>query len=193
MPDPTAECDGGGSGDNAAAAAALDAACDAFWRFSCAVYGRQGIADALLVLQEEAGADINLALLCLWLGLCGKPLDAAALAAAGRAAEPAQAGVLRPLRAARRGLKAIGGPASLYRDAKHLELAMEQVVQRALLRGLPPGTVSATTADAAPRAAADTARAAANLAVYAAHLGVDGSWMGALLDAGRKTFRLSDD
>jgi uncharacterized protein (TIGR02444 family) len=180
------------SGDEGAAAA-LDAACDAFWRFSCAVYGRPGVADALIALQDEADADVNLALLCLWLGLHGKPLDAAVLAAAERAAEPVQAGVLRPLRAARRGLKALGGPASLYRDAKDLELAVERIAQRVLLGSLPPEIVPALTAGAAACAPADADRAAANLVAYAAHLQVDEGRMRPLLDAGRKTFRLSDD
>jgi uncharacterized protein (TIGR02444 family) len=194
MPDSAAVSDDGNrGGDNAAAA--LDAACDAFWRFSCAVYGRPGIAGSLLALQDEAGADVNLALLCLWLGLRGRPLDAAALAAAERAAEPVRAGVLRPLRAARRGLKALGGPASLYRDANDLELAVEQFAQRALLGSLPPGTVPLeATAGAAAWVSADRTRAAAaNLAVYAAYLRVDAGRMRPVLDAGRETFRLSDD
>ena len=192
MPDPTVVGSGVGIGDDVAAA--LDAACGAFWRFSCSVYGRPGIAELLLALQDEGDADVNLVLLCLWLGLYGKPLDAAGLAAAVRAAEPVQAGVLRPLRAARRGLKALGGPASLYRDARELELAVEQIAQRVLLGALPPGTVPAATAEAAAACApADTAYAAVNLAVYAAHLQVDESRMEPLLDAGRKTFRLSDD
>jgi len=192
MPDPTAGRSGVDSGDDAAAA--LDAACGAFWRFACSVYARPGIAEILLALQDEADADVNLVLLCLWLGLCGKPLDSAAVAAAVRAAEPVQAGVLRPLRAARRGLKALGGPASLYRDARDLELAVEQVAQRVLLGALPPETVPAATAEAAAACApADTACAAVNLAVYAALLRVDESRMEPLLDAGRKTFRLSDD
>jgi hypothetical protein len=73
---------------------------------------------------------------------------------------------------------------------------VERLAQRMLLQGLPAGTVpAASLAGAAVGASAATARAcaAANLAVYASRLGVEERPMQLLLDAGRKTFRLSDD
>jgi uncharacterized protein (TIGR02444 family) len=117
-----------------------------FWDFSVRVYGGRGVAPACLALQDRHGLDVNLLLLCCWLGHCR--------AAAPTRAEVARlvdavAGwhrdVVRPLREARRRLKAPGraiGPdlaAALREQVKRIELDAEHIEQLALAAALPPG------------------------------------------------------
>lgn len=76
------------------------------WSFSIDRYGRPGVAESCLRLQDEAGADVNLVLACLWCGQRGVALDRndmAALAAGDVALWHDR--VVRPLRAARRAMK----------------------------------------------------------------------------------------
>lgn len=75
-----------------------------FWIFSLALYARAGIEPACLALQES-GADVNLLLLCCWLGSAGRQLDSSALERLRRAASPWQTEVVSPLRRARRAVK----------------------------------------------------------------------------------------
>jgi uncharacterized protein (TIGR02444 family) len=39
-----------------------------FWRFSLTVYGRPGVAEECLALQQAIGADVNVLLFCGWTG-----------------------------------------------------------------------------------------------------------------------------
>lgn len=119
---------GTGADDNAG-----DGTGAGFWAYSLALYGRPGVAEACLALQDRFGADVNLLLLGFWrahrgfIGWAPGELDRAQAAAA-----PVNA-VLQPLRQARRALKALQAdePAAvkLYEDAKALELQLEQVAQ----------------------------------------------------------------
>ncbi|HET6519133.1 MAG TPA: TIGR02444 family protein, partial [Geminicoccaceae bacterium] len=78
-----------------------------FWTWSVEVYGRDGVAAACLELQDRHGLDVNLLLLACWLAAAhGRALDGATLARARAASGRWQAEVVRPLRAARRALKA---------------------------------------------------------------------------------------
>lgn len=116
----------------------------AFWRFSLAVYRRPGVAAACLALQDECGLDVNLLLFCLFQARRGRALNAADLRRAMRRAAPIQAGIIAPLREARRALKrqagladrALAAAASRLRRAllRH-ELAAEHFEQ-AVLSGL---------------------------------------------------------
>ncbi len=76
-----------------------------FWDFSLAVYGRPGVAEACLALQDRHGLDVNLLLFCCWAGAKGRALDAGDMARLIAAAGPWNAEVVRPLRTARRWLK----------------------------------------------------------------------------------------
>ncbi|MGE5269362.1 MAG: TIGR02444 family protein [Thiohalocapsa sp.] len=102
--------------------------CAAFWRFSLAFYARPAVAAALLGLQDRAGADVNLMLYALWLGVRSVLLDAAALAVAEASAAPLTSGIVLPLRRLRRGLGA-GDGAVLRRRIAAAELAAEREVQ----------------------------------------------------------------
>jgi uncharacterized protein (TIGR02444 family) len=77
-----------------------------FWDYSVELYGRPGVEAACLELQQRHRIDVNLVLLCLWLGERGTALDGEALARLCHAADRWQLEVVRPLRNLRRRLKA---------------------------------------------------------------------------------------
>lgn len=107
------------------------------WRFSCVVYAAPGVAEACLYLQDRYGADVNLLLLGAWLGSTrGVRLKAPVLDTIPGASW--QDTVIRPLRAARRSVKAGGldDPSLTAFHAQLLaaELAAERIRQAELFR-----------------------------------------------------------
>ena len=76
-----------------------------FWNFSIATYGRDGVADACIALQEAHGADVNILLFCAWAGCNGVRLDRAQIGAACRAVRAWHEEIVRPLRSVRRRLR----------------------------------------------------------------------------------------
>jgi uncharacterized protein (TIGR02444 family) len=100
-----------------------------FWEFSLAFYAEPGVAPACLAMQDRDGLDVNLALLCCWVGVA---LDAAALAEAEALVRDWRAQVVQPLRAVRRWLK--GRDEALRAQVAAQELAAEQR-QQAMLYG----------------------------------------------------------
>ena len=144
-----------------------EAAGEAFWRFSLALYARPGVAEALLSLQDSAGRDVNLILFALWLGATrGRRFDPAGLAAAAAEIAPLNA-VVAELRGLRRRLKKSADPGltSLRRQVAGLELAAERRVQYRL------GNLAGE-----PLAAADGDRFAAAEANLALYLGGEAEW-----------------
>jgi uncharacterized protein (TIGR02444 family) len=121
-----------------------------FWDYSLELYRRPGVEDACLELQRRHGLDVNLLLLCCWLGARGVALDRAALERAELAVRAWQVEVVRPMRAVRRRLKAKledpdpmsvheGWPdlaQALRRRALALEIDAERLEQLALARGV---------------------------------------------------------
>jgi uncharacterized protein (TIGR02444 family) len=111
---------------------------DRFWRFSLALYGRPGVADACVALQDRDGLDVNVVLWCCWHASEGRALDIAELAAADAQVAPWRTGVVEPLRAVRRRLKLTRpGPVDEGREAlrqqvKSAELEAEKHEQAAL-------------------------------------------------------------
>jgi len=75
-----------------------------FWTFSLSFYARAGVEQACLALQE-AGADVNLLLLCCWQGALGRQLGQGQLKELMTATSVWQEEVLAPLRRARRTVK----------------------------------------------------------------------------------------
>jgi uncharacterized protein (TIGR02444 family) len=135
------------------------------WSFSLRVYDDPAVRGALLALQDRCGADVNLLLWAAWAALQRRHALTPAEAAAGRAAAaPWQAGVVAPLRQARRVLKpaAAADPqaAALRARLQALELDAERIAQdRLAALPLAPG--------AAPPPTADTDSLAGNLAAVA--------------------------
>jgi uncharacterized protein (TIGR02444 family) len=117
---------------------AMSAAAESFWKFSLVLYGRPGVAPALIRLQDRLGLDVNMLLYCCWIGSDGRSLTAAELAAVEAAVEPWQAQVVRPLRSLRRQLK--GGFGDLPADRveayrkrlNELEIEGERIAQEAM-------------------------------------------------------------
>jgi len=106
-----------------------DAAGEAFWRFSLALYARPGVADALIAIQDRAARDVNLILFALWLGASrGRRLAAGELAGAEAAIAPIAGAAVAPLR---RQLKSVADPdlAALRRRIAVLEITAERRVQ----------------------------------------------------------------
>ena len=138
-----------------------DAAGEAFWRFSLALYARPGVAAALIALQDRAGRDVNMMLYALWRGAtAGRRLDVAALQAVAASIEPVAA-VATPLRALRRQLKGSADDdlQALRSRVAALEIAAERRVQYRL-------AARREVASRPVQAEAGFAAAAANLALY---------------------------
>ena len=135
-----------------------------FWEFSLAVYGRPGVAEACLALQDRRGLDVNILLFCCWAGSRGQGLAAQEIAELIAAAGAWHEQVVVALRRARRWLKtqdaAPGEPAERLRRAiKAEELEAERLEQLILA-----GTVPVAEGEG------DPALAAANLGAYFAVL-----------------------
>ena len=79
-----------------------------FWNFSLAVYGASAVQDECLHLQDQFGLDVNLVLLCAFLGAVhGAALTSDDIAAARQEAGPWHEDIVKTLRVARRRLKTI--------------------------------------------------------------------------------------
>lgn len=134
----------------------------AFWRFSLAVYASADVATACIVLQDEYGKDVNVALFCCWLGASGRGrISPAFLDAAVKATEPWRHGVVEHFRTARRAVKAlaVSGSENLYTRAKAVELEAERLLQTQLVEHTPPVAASQASEER-------LADALANLTLY---------------------------
>jgi uncharacterized protein (TIGR02444 family) len=114
-----------------------------FWGFSLAVYGAEAVGPECLLLQDKFGLDINLLLLCAYLGAVhGATLTAGDIAAARAEVAAWHDDIVKPLRAARRRLKTTALPdvriadaaAQLRTRVKAAELESEYVEQLLLER-----------------------------------------------------------
>src|SRR4029077_4211239 len=104
-----------------------------FWRFSLRFYSRPSVAAACLVLQDEAGADVNLMLFLLFLAEHKRQVTKDDIARLDGAVRRWRDGVVKPLRALRRLLKTGVGEVPIavsetFRgQIKRLELESEQI------------------------------------------------------------------
>jgi uncharacterized protein (TIGR02444 family) len=104
-----------------------------FWRFSLAVYGRPGVAQECLGLQDKLGLNINLLLFCAWLGCRGIALAREDLEGASRSIASWHDHVVRPLRGVRRQMKLHHEDVSALRaQVQRVEVEAEQVEQAML-------------------------------------------------------------
>ena len=78
---------------------------DSLPRFAEALYARDGVREACLQLQDEAGCDVTLLLAAAWLGSRGCVASPAEWAAVAAELAPWREGVVAPLRGVRRHLK----------------------------------------------------------------------------------------
>jgi uncharacterized protein (TIGR02444 family) len=105
-----------------------------FWRFSLAVYGRAGVAEECLALQEIAGADVNVLLFCAWTGMQAIVLSRDDIEQALRLVTAWQDNVVRPLRGVRQSVKALDHQESegFRARVKSMEIEAEQIEQAIL-------------------------------------------------------------
>jgi uncharacterized protein (TIGR02444 family) len=129
-----------------------------FWSFTLGLYGKPGVAPALIGLQDRGGRGGNMLLYCCWSGADGRVLSREDLKAVEAVAEPWQSEVVRPLRALRRRLRGGFGAMPADRVAAYrkrineLEIEGEHIAQNAM--GQPPrGERPAGTTTAAAVAA----------------------------------------
>src|SRR2546430_7746700 len=76
-----------------------------FWRFSLRFYRQREVADACIMLQEEAGIDVNLLMFLLWHATQKRGLSAPAVAELPRRVAPSRTMTMLPPRTPRRALK----------------------------------------------------------------------------------------
>ncbi len=115
---------------------------DGLWYFAVALYGRPGMADLCLELQDRHGMDVPLLLWAAWVGAArDHALTPGELAAADAAVAPWRRDVVAPLRAVRRRLKQgplplapTAGSDSLRDRVKALELEAERLQLAELAR-----------------------------------------------------------
>lgn len=101
------------------------------WEYSLEVYGRPGVQQACLTLQDEFGADINLLLFAAWVAAQGAMITPGQWHTLHELSDTFQQQYLQPLRNLRRKLKSVA-PDAAYEGAKALELELERWQQGAL-------------------------------------------------------------
>jgi uncharacterized protein (TIGR02444 family) len=132
------------------------------WRFSLEVYGRPGVAQACVALQDEHGVDVNVLLCLLWLGAAGCRLSPVEVRAIDDRVAHWRDAVVAPLRALRRGLRtppSLGDPAAveaLRERVKAVELEAERLEQEKL-QALSTSALFGRHAEAAHAAAGNVA------------------------------------
>ena len=115
-----------------------------FWDFSCAVYAAPGVREACLALQDRFALDVNLALLCAWVGAeRAGPMGAGDLADAAALVGDWRSEVVRPLRDLRQRIKRLTlmvdpAVASFRGRVAGVELEAERLQQAILFRWADP-------------------------------------------------------
>jgi uncharacterized protein (TIGR02444 family) len=174
-----------------------------FWDYALDLYRKEGVEAACLELQRRHGVDVNIVLLCCWLGHRGVVADESVWARIAAVAETWQKEVVRPLRAVRSRLKsALTAPKPGSIAARWPELAgelrervlaleidgerLEQLLLAEVAAGLalagPPGVAAASANLARYRRFAPPDRVALATLLQAAFPEVPASEIAASLD-----------
>jgi uncharacterized protein (TIGR02444 family) len=108
-----------------------------FWQFACALYAKPGQQQTLLALQNQQGKNVNLCLLLLYLDSLKLSINTDQLSVLIDSVNEFDTQVLKPLRAARRYLKAnqesISGYAKIRQELLSAELKLEKQQQQILI------------------------------------------------------------
>jgi uncharacterized protein (TIGR02444 family) len=145
--------------------------------FALSLYGRPGVSEICLVLQDEHGADVTLLLFAIWLGARRRTsVTGGRIAEIDTSLHPWRNEVIQPLRGVRRYLKDAGMPrfdaaAEVLRSkVKEAELDAEMIMLSALelLAGSSPGNPG-------PEGEPAVALVRSNLHVVLEHNGADPS------------------
>lgn len=111
-----------------------------FWDYSLETYGKPGVAEACLALQDSYGLDVNCLLFCCWAAACGHQLTIGEALRLEEAVAEWRKEVVEPLRAVRRWMKLHAesqGVPALREAIKRDELGAEKLQQEMLNRRLP--------------------------------------------------------
>lgn len=111
-----------------------------FWDYSLKTYGKQGVPEACLALQESYGLDVNCLLFCCWAAVCGHQITIGEALGLEESVAEWRKEVVEPLRAVRRWMKLHAekeGVAALRSAVKRDELGAEKLQQEMLNRRLP--------------------------------------------------------
>ena len=135
---------------------------DPLWTFACDLYGRPSVAQACLLLQDEAGADVPVLLYLIWCARTGRPVDAAEVVRAEACITSWRGKVIEPLRAVRRAMRSNLLPGQHIEACREGVKAAELEAERLALAAL---------AASAPEPAGAAGPVDAVLTLYAAHLG----------------------
>jgi uncharacterized protein (TIGR02444 family) len=114
---------------------AIDWPDNPFWDYSLTVYRKPGVAEDCLALQDRAGVDVNMLLMCFWVAEKGGGLlSDQAMAQLLAAAERWQQRIIVSLRLARKALgkDELGPAAQLRRKIAAAEIMAERIEQQAL-------------------------------------------------------------
>ena len=104
-----------------------------FWEYSSVYYSQPEVAQCCLKYQDRYGANVNILLLCCWLGSLGVLIKPKDLVQADLTIKSLDLHAVRPLRAARQFVKTLKPPVDeLYSNLKQVELMAEQIVQNDL-------------------------------------------------------------
>jgi uncharacterized protein (TIGR02444 family) len=135
-----------------------DAAATPIWDFVLNYYGRKGVSEALIGLQDSQGVDVNMLLFLMWMAAQKKSVAAEDVKVVSETSHPWQRSVVVPIRAVRRLLKdnaplvATDAAAAFRKKVQAIELEGEQLQLNAmagLVARLKP--VTAATQEAAAR------------------------------------------
>ncbi|RPI42477.1 MAG: TIGR02444 family protein [Betaproteobacteria bacterium] len=141
-----------------------------FWRFSLAFYGRAGVPETCLRLQDARAVDVNVMLYLLFLAGMGIRIQRPDLDRIESLVGDWRESVVRPLRGVRRTLKTIQAPFAtaatekLRNEVKRIELEAERLQQLVMEQWAAPTPPAAPCGDL-------TACARHNLRLYADRLG----------------------
>jgi uncharacterized protein (TIGR02444 family) len=147
-----------------------------FWDFSVRTYYGEGVQDAFLDLQNERGADINMLLFCIWVGVTRGDFDDDVFDRACEFSELWATNVVIPLRMARTWMKLTGCPEtgvpvddcmSLRDKIKGVEFGAEKL-QEEMLESL-----CGALPDANPAIEVQISTAIGNINRYFSYRGID--------------------
>ncbi|MEO0399868.1 MAG: TIGR02444 family protein [Pseudomonadota bacterium] len=151
----------------------------AFWHWSVDFYARDGVAKALLGLQNKLGANVNIALWCLW--CAPQRLSETDVNAATESVAHYNQNVTSALRSAREHLKHAaanlpGDAGELRESILALELTSERIEQRLILATIAIDKTDTVSSKVSPDEREDHLEFTAtdNLKTYLEPLGEDG-------------------
>ncbi len=140
-----------------------------FWRYSLIFYGRSGVSDACIALQDGCGIDVNLLLYLFWLASEGRQVAAEDVKMLDDKVRSWRELTIIPIRDVRRKLK---GAVTFIDPAKQEALRDKvKVAELEAERLQQEGLYAVTQSQPLGKAAAPAAAARGNVAAYEAAIG----------------------